>query len=164
MTTSEAKLQGPELPAMGIVETLDAQDRALLCSYGAFHFLQSGETLIEQGAAQDTLYFVITGELHAKRSDRGREFLMGTIRGGESIGEIAIFDPGPASATVVAMTPAQIWKIDRESLNDFFIAYPEAAVRLTVSIAAVLAARVRGLARRLEEKVEFEAISDMLAH
>jgi CRP-like cAMP-binding protein len=162
MTATSSEIHGPELPAMGIVESLDSQDRALLCSYGQFCFLKSGEELIAQGVEQNTLYFVISGELHAKRTDGGREFLMGTIKHGESIGEVAIFDPGAASATVVAVSPSQIWKIDRDALNEFFVAYPEAAVRLAVSLAAVLAVRLRGLASKLEQKVEFEMLAESL--
>jgi CRP-like cAMP-binding protein len=107
-------------------------------------------------------FFVISGELHAKRSVGGREILMGTIRQGESIGEVAIFDPGAATATVVAMTPAQIWKIDREALNEFFAAYPQAALRLAVSLASLLAIRLRSLASKLEDKIEFETLAKSL--
>jgi CRP-like cAMP-binding protein len=148
----------PELPAFGILADLADEDRALLCSYGGFCFLQPGETVIDQGDPQDTLFVVLSGELHAKRLFQGREMLLGSIRQGESFGEMSIFDPSPASAQVVAMTPAQLWRIDRQSLHEFYAAYPEPSVTLTARIAAVLSRRVRFLMQKLESKVEYEEI------
>lgn len=57
MTATGFLIHGPELPAMGIVESLDSQDRALLCSYGQFRFLKSGDELIAQGEEQNALFF-----------------------------------------------------------------------------------------------------------
>jgi CRP-like cAMP-binding protein len=148
----------PELPAFGILADLADDDRAMLCSYGGFRFLQPGDAVIGQGEPQDTLYIVLSGELHAKRIFQGREMLLGTIRQGESFGEMSIFDPSPASARVVAMTPAQLWRIDRQSLREFFTAYPEPSVTLCSSIAAILSRRVRFLMQKLESKVEYEDI------
>lgn len=159
MEMSESSpLQRPELPAIGIVENLAGEDRALLCSYGSFQFLQPGGVLIEQGSQQESLYLVLHGELHAVRRDEGREILLGLIRQGESIGEVNIFDPGTASATVRAVTPTQIWHIERAALNDFFQTYPEASVTLAVHIASILSRRLRGLSAKLEDKVEYEIL------
>jgi CRP-like cAMP-binding protein len=155
---SSAPLQNPELPALGIVEHLSSEDRAMLCSYGAFKFLSPHGVLIEQGSEQESLYLVLSGELHAVRRDDGREILLGTIRQGESIGEVNIFDPGKASATVRAVTPTQIWQVERPALIDFFQAYPEASVTLTVQIASVLSRRLRGLSAKLEDKVQYEVL------
>ena len=150
-------LPGPELPALGIVADLSASDRALFCSYGHFSFYQPGETIIQEGAPQDALFFLISGELHARRLQQGRENLLGKIRQGESFGEVNIFDPGAASASVVAMTPSQVWRIGRTELADFCQAYPEAAVILTTQIAAVLSRRLRFLTATLQEKTEMQA-------
>ncbi len=130
----------------------------MLCSYGAFRFLQPPGVLIEQGSPQDSLYLVLSGELHAVRRDEGREILLGTIRQGESIGEVNIFDPGQASATVRAVAPTQIWHIERSAWMDFLAAYPEASVNLLVQIASVLSRRLRGLSAKLEDKVQYEIL------
>jgi len=156
-------INGPELPALGIIENLGDEDRALLCSYGSFQYFESGQVVIAHLAEQDTLYFVLSGELHAKRTVEGREILLGTIRQGESFGEVNIFDPGSASATVQAVTPTQIWKIDRNSLVEFFQAYPEASVALTSRIASILSKRLRALAMKLEDKTEYEDLLSQIA-
>ncbi len=151
-------LSVPELPAIGVVEELSEADRAMLCSYGGFSFHQSGSTVIQQGSPQDSLFLVLSGELHARREDDGREILIGRIRQGESFGEVNIFDPAEASATVVAVSPSQIWKIERNALVDFLAAYPEASVQLLSRVASVLSRRLRGLALKLEDKVEYDVL------
>lgn len=155
-------VQTPELPALGIVEALSAEDRAMLCSYGNFRFLKPHDTLIEQGSPQESLYLVLTGELHAIRCDNKREILLNTIRQGESIGEVNIFDPASASATVRAVTPTQIWHIERSDLFAFLKAYPEASVTLTVQIASLLARRLRGLSAKLQDKAAYDDLLEEL--
>lgn len=148
----------PALPAMGIVSELSEEDRAMLCSYGSFSFYQTGDKLILQGTPQDSLYLLLSGELHARRFDGSREILLGSIHQGESFGEINIFDPGTASASVIAVTASQIWKIDRLSLVDFFQVYPEASVSIASHIAAVLSRRLRTLMSQLADRVEYDFV------
>lgn len=150
-------VQGPELPALGIVADLAPNDRSLLCSYGHFSYHQVGETLIQEGTPQESLYLLLSGELHARRFLQGRETLLGKIRQGESFGEVNIFDPGAASASVVVMAPSQVWRIDRTALTDFYAAYPEASVTLTTRIAAILSRRLRFLTAKLDETSEMQA-------
>jgi CRP/FNR family cyclic AMP-dependent transcriptional regulator len=148
----------PYLPAIGILESLSEDDRAMLCSYGSFSYYESGQTVIQQGEPQDSLYIILSGQLHARRSHQGREILLGVIKNGESLGDINIFDPAAASATVVATASTQVWKIDRKSLEEFQSAYPEASVLLYRCICGLLSRRVRLLATRMEDKVEMQAL------
>jgi CRP/FNR family cyclic AMP-dependent transcriptional regulator len=148
----------PYLPAIGILESLSEDDRAMLCSYGGFSFYEPGHTVIQQGDPQDSLYVILSGQLHARRTHQGREIFLGSVKNGESLGDINIFDPAKASATVVAMAPTQVWKIDRASLEEFQLAYPEASAQIYRSICGLLSRRVRLLANRIEEKVELQSL------
>lgn len=153
---SESGLSGPQLPAVGLVDSLSAEDRALLSSYGQFNYVPEGTVLIEQGEPQEFLYFLISGNLHAKSSDR--EILLGKIRGGEWFGEINIFDPAAALATVVAIDDSQIWRITRSELQQFFEHYPTPAFQLTVGIATGLSRRLRGVTGQLIKKTDYDHI------
>ena len=134
---------------MGIIEPLGYEDRRLLSSYGEFLPVHPRQVLIEQGHPQDSLYFVISGVLHAIREDGGRQSLLGRIGEGETIGEINIFDPGEASATVTAMEFSQVWRIDRAMLEDFMNESPLAASHLLIGISVNLSRRLRGLNEKL---------------
>ncbi|MBG7608815.1 MAG: hypothetical protein IZT59_12420 [Verrucomicrobia bacterium] len=53
------ELTRPELPAVGIVAGMEAEDRALLSDYGEFLPVQVGQKIIEYGQEQESLYLVI---------------------------------------------------------------------------------------------------------
>jgi CRP/FNR family transcriptional regulator, cyclic AMP receptor protein len=148
---------------MGLVEGLADDDRELLAGYGSCRSVRDGEVVIKQGASQESLYFVLGGSLHAKRSEGGREILLGEIRMGEWFGEVNIFDPGEASATVRATAPSEIWSIDRSGIEDFLNARPMAGTALLVGIATLLSRRLRGVTARLVGRSEYASLLAELA-
>lgn len=151
-------LTSTDLPNLGIVADLEEESRAMLCSYGRFSYHASGETVIHQGQQQDRLFLVLSGELHAMRTEGGRNILLGEIHTGESFGEVNMFDPGLASASVQSVSPVQLWSIDRPHLADFFGMYPAASVCLVVRIAEVLSRRLRSVTDKLETRVDYESL------
>lgn len=138
-----ADFSTPELPAKGIIEPLGDDDRLLLSSYGEFLPVHERQILIEEGNQQNSLFFVISGTLHASTTRAGRQVLLGRIAPGETIGEINIFHPGVASATVTATEFSQVWRIDRQSLEDFMNVSPLPASHLLIGIASTLSRRLR---------------------
>ena len=66
--------------------------------------VRRGEVLFHEGDAGDKLYIVIDGKVKLGRtSPDGRENLLGILGPGQMFGELALFDPGPRSATVTAV-------------------------------------------------------------
>lgn len=139
----------PELPALGILASMPAEDRALLSNYGEFIPAHPGTTIIVQGNAQDSLYFVISGTLHVTTEVEGRPTLIARVAAGETIGEVNVFDPGVASANVVAKEFSQIWRASRVDLDAFIAAYPEAAAPLLTGLLTCLCHRIRRMNERL---------------
>ena len=130
----------------------------MLSSYGSFSFLTDGTIVIEQGKPQEYLYFLISGHLHAKSGQDGHEVLLGNIRSGEWFGEINMFDPAEATATVIATENSQIWRISRTELQQFFESYPTPAFQLTVGIATGLSRRLRSVTAQLIQKADYDRI------
>jgi CRP-like cAMP-binding protein len=148
------QLDGPNLPAVGLVAELSEEDRGILSSYGEFRFADGGDLLIMQGESQGELFFVISGVLHAVRRDADREVLLGAIRKGEWVGEVDLFDPVSAMCSVIVIEGAQYWTISRSNLEEFINNYPHAAVQLVISLAALLSRRLRSVTKRLMEEAE----------
>lgn len=145
---SSSDFSTPELPAMGIMKPVGENDRRLLSSYGEFLPVQSGNILIEKGQEQNSLFFVISGMLHAIGKKNGRDVLLGRISPGETIGEINMFDPAKASATVKSVDFSQVWRIDRDALEDFMNESPLPAAHLLIGIATNLSRRLRATNER----------------
>ena len=147
--TMSTSFDRPELPALGIVSSMEEEDRRLLSDYGEFLPVPDGDTIIEEGANQDSLVFLISGLLHVVTNKSGSNVLLARVEPGESIGEVNLFDPGKASASVVAKSFSQVWKASRNDLEAFLNAYPEAAGRLMIGLLSEMSKRLRNMNQKL---------------
>ncbi len=140
-----SNLSIPKLPAKGILEPLGDEDRDILSGYGEFRPLQAGANLIEEGLDQNCLYFVVAGKLHATSMRAGHIVLLGTIQGGETVGEMNLLDPGKASATVTAVEFSQVWRIDGAALEQYINEYPKPAAWLLIGVGRTITRRLRAV-------------------
>lgn len=131
------------LPEMGFVADFDSEERKQFGNFGEFISLADGDTLIEEGQNQDGLYMVVSGTFHVQTLVTGRLVLLGTMRMGDTIGEVNMFDPGKASASVVSKSFSEVWRIDRVRLEQYLEAHPRTAARLLVNVATQLSKRLR---------------------
>ena len=137
-------LTKPTLPTFSWIGHLKQDDRELLSSYGEFFPGHPGNVIIEEGAIQTEVFVVVSGklEVHAKQDD-GSEILLAQIGPGETLGEISLFNPGPATATVTAVEFSQLWRIADEDLMHFMEENPGAGNVLLRTLASILAQRLR---------------------
>jgi CRP-like cAMP-binding protein len=131
------------LPEMGFATDFDIEERTQLGNFGEFISLSDGEVLIDEGHKQDALFMVISGTFHVQTVVTGRAVLLGTLKAGDTIGEINMFDPGNASASVVSKSFSEVWRIDRARLEQYLEAHPRTAARLLVNVATQLSKRLR---------------------
>jgi MFS family permease len=72
--------------------------------------LSAGAVLIRQGDPGDAYFAIAAGELDAVQDGR----FLGRYGRGEGVGEIALLRAVPRTATVIAHTPATVYRLDRE--------------------------------------------------
>lgn len=135
--------ESTELPQMGFASGFDAEERAQLGSFGEFLSLGDGDILIDEGDNQAALFLAVTGNFHVQTEITGRSILLGTVKAGNTIGEVNVFDPGNASASVVSKPISQVWKIDRARSEEYLEAHPRTAASLLVNISTQLSMRLR---------------------
>ena len=136
-------MSNANLPEMGFATDVDIEERTQLGNFGEFISLADGEVLIDEGHTQDALFMVISGTFHVQTVVTGRPVLLGTLKTGDTVGEINMFDPGNASASVVSKSFSEIWRIDRARLEQYLEAHPRTAARLLVNVATQLSKRLR---------------------
>lgn len=151
LTPMSIDLNQPELPSLGFVAELSDEDRRLLSGHGEFLPVHPDNNLIEEGHDQDSLYFIISGRLHVVTEEEGRRVLLGRLGPGDLVGEVNVFDPQKASATVVAMEFSQVWRMDRATVDILVRESPATAARLLTHISTQLSRRLR----ETNEKVSF---------
>ena len=137
-------LTRPTLPTFSWIGHLKEDDRDLLSSYGEFFPGHPGNVIIEEGAMQTQVFVVISGELEVRaKQEDGTETLLARVGPGETLGEISLFDPGPAAATVTAVQFSQLWRIADADLLQFMTENPGAGNVLLRTLASILAQRMR---------------------
>ncbi|MCE0498083.1 MAG: cyclic nucleotide-binding domain-containing protein [Methylacidiphilales bacterium] len=142
---SEA-LSKPTLPTFSWIGQLKPDDRDLLSSYGEFFPAYPGTVVINEGAMQTSVFVVISGRLEVRaKQEVDTESLLAHVGPGETLGEISLFDPGPATATVIATEFSQIWRIADSDLIEFMQENPGAGNLLLRTLATILAQRLRQL-------------------
>lgn len=108
------------LPGYGFAKNLDIERRKLLSQWGEFFAFDEGEILVTQGERHDSLFMVLEGVLLPERIINPHSIIpLRAIKRGGIFGEINLFDPAGARATVKATTDGELWKISSERLNSW---------------------------------------------
>ena len=101
--------------------------------------LRRGEVLFHEGDSGDRLYVVTDGKVKlGRRSADGRENLIAILGPGQMLGELSLFDPGPRSATVTAVTDATFLSLSHEDLLRWLDGRPAVARGLLAQLAGRL--------------------------
>jgi|APGre2960657404_1045060.scaffolds.fasta_scaffold09737_3 CRP/FNR family cyclic AMP-dependent transcriptional regulator len=149
---TEGNWNRPELPRFGILKGMDDEDRLHLGDFGEFLPAHPKQQIITDGMPQDSLFFVISGVLHVHLTVDGREKLIARIESGQTLGEVNLFDPALASASVTAQEFSQIWRANRADIEAFVEAYPKAGCDLLSGILAGMSRRIRDMNERLADQ------------
>nr|XP_056708801.1 cGMP-dependent protein kinase 2-like [Euleptes europaea] len=88
----------------------DGQSHPLVESF-TLEQRQPGDTVVAEGDDGHTMYIVAEGELSVVQ--KGRQ--LRTLLPGDVFGELAVLYNCQRTATVVALTPVQLWAIDRQT-------------------------------------------------
>ena len=97
--------------------------------------LGRGEVLFREGDTGDRVYVVIDGKVKLGRtSSDGRENLLAILGTGQMFGELSLFDPGPRSATVTAVTDTVLLSLANEDMLTWLTGRPEVARGLLLQL------------------------------
>ena len=101
--------------------------------------LRRGDVLFHEGDAGDRHYIVMDGKVKLGRtSSDGRENLLAILGPGQMFGELSLFDPGPRSATVTAVTDATFASLSHEDLLRWLEGRPGVSLGLLTQLAGRL--------------------------
>lgn len=83
----------------------------------------AGEVLMRAGDVEDWLFVVVQGEVDVRRPDRRV-----TLGPGSVVGELAVLDPRPRTATVTAVTPVIAFRLSKPAFDEAVRTRPEVAL------------------------------------
>ena len=134
-------------------------DLARICSDVADVRLAPGEVLFHEGDRADRAFLVASGEVEILKATGSREALIAVRSQGEVIGEMALLEAAPRSATVRARTATELVSIPRGALDDLLTTSPSAAR----AVFGLLTRRVRETHDRLRHQQRMVQLGVMTA-
>jgi CRP-like cAMP-binding protein len=93
-----------------------------------------GELVIAEGAVEEHMFAVARGRLRVHRGDR----TIVELGPGSTVGELAALVPEPRSASVTALEPGTLLRIDRPVLEELLVDRPALANGIIAALVATI--------------------------
>jgi small-conductance mechanosensitive channel/CRP-like cAMP-binding protein len=151
-TLSERQLRIDALRQVDLFAPLDDEELEKLAEALHPSPFTRGEIITRQGAEAHWLYLVIEGEVSVRVAKDGAEHEVARMANGSFFGEMSLITGEPRSATVVALTDVDCYRLDREAFQELVQRRPEVAK----PIAELLAER-RARRALVEENLSADA-------
>jgi CRP/FNR family cyclic AMP-dependent transcriptional regulator len=92
---------------------------------------KAGDYLMKQGESGIGLFIILSGKVRVEKSDAsGRTVELAENGAGDILGEMAVFDGAPRSASVAAVVETTCLVLASWEFNAFLKAHPEAALEI----------------------------------
>lgn len=131
------------LPRTGILSFMDDEARDQFAAYGSIVATTPEQVLIREGDVNLNLYIVLDGYFGIVTQVTGHEVPLDTVGPGDCLGEVAVFQPGLASATVTSMEEGRLWSINVENLQQFLLDWPHFGCAAVLGINTILSRRLK---------------------
>ncbi|MFY2763619.1 EAL domain-containing protein [Arenimonas sp. MALMAid1274] len=80
--------------------------------------LQPGEVLFREGDDPGTAYLIEAGSVEVRTRQRGHDVVLSLLGPGELVGEMAVIDDSPRTATATATSACTLFPIDRQQIAE----------------------------------------------
>jgi CRP-like cAMP-binding protein len=131
------------LQRTGILAYLDDDAREQLMSYGKIATTNALEVFVREGMVNTHLYIVLSGQFNVFTLVKGKEILLDTVGPGDCLGEVALFNPDRASASVKSLQAGRLWAIDAKKLEEFMNEYPAWGCAFILGVDVILSRRLK---------------------
>ena len=129
------------LPKGSVFAECDEAQLADLLSVGTVQATRANDGILRQGDEGTSLVIVLDGVVRISMvTPNGREIILDYAEAGAVVGEIAVLDGQPRTASAIAMWAGRILRLSRTAFEGFIERHPKIAIRL-----------LREMARRLRE-------------
>lgn len=139
---------GPVLEKLFLFKSLADDMKYAFLDGSVVVIADKGETIIREGAVEDTVYILIEGEVEVKTIKEGEEFFLSLLTPNAIIGEMSAMTRNPRTATVEAATPCSLIRVDADLMQRI--------IRENPKVRMLLEAIRSGRERDTEVKLKYE--------
>ncbi|MFC1567871.1 Crp/Fnr family transcriptional regulator [Pseudomonadota bacterium] len=122
---------------------LDADEQAVLAQSILISEFKKGDVLIAEGEHSDGLYLLYSGRAAVLRSSHGEKVRVSEVGEGAQLGDMAIFDDEPSSATITALGECVAYKLSRQALGQLMAYHHDMAKDIMMNTIRQLAGIIR---------------------
>jgi small-conductance mechanosensitive channel/CRP-like cAMP-binding protein len=124
----EIKTRAAALKRVELFHSLTDDERRALATRLRIAPFVRGEAMTRQGAQAHWLYLITRGDAEVRVSVEGKlSETIATLHAGDFFGEMGMMTGEPRSATVVALSDVECYRVDKDAFNDILRSRPEIA-------------------------------------
>jgi signal transduction histidine kinase len=147
---------------MPVLQMLTALDREQLTRLFTEIHCEAGEVLMLEGETGDSLYMIWSGRVIVIMGDLESPTILGFRGAGEIIGEMALLENRPRSATVIAIEETRLLRLSLETFHKLLRENPDIGLNIMEALSSRLRASDQAQSRgRLSEKRLLKELSNL---
>ncbi|MFH2219985.1 MAG: cyclic nucleotide-binding domain-containing protein [Pseudomonadota bacterium] len=141
-----------------LFKNLSEVDLSLISAYGKKKTFNKNDMLIREGQSDHSLFIIISGQVEVilpKRVnglpvERATRIKLGKMVHGDFIGEYSFIDKEPASASVLAIEPCEVFEITKPDFEKIINSSDRLAKTVYKNILQVVIKRIRDINKELD--------------
>ncbi len=146
------------IPKCALLENFSPAEVRLLAHFMTVYSAPAGTEVIREGDAGDFMLMIIEGLVEVRKRDRwNAPQPIAVVEPGKTLGEMSMIDGEPRFASCVAIEPALIAVLDRESLARIIVEQPMLGAKILMELVLMLSQRLRATSGRLIEVLDDKA-------
>ncbi|MBW1990513.1 MAG: cyclic nucleotide-binding domain-containing protein [Deltaproteobacteria bacterium] len=132
------------LSSIPLFSTLSSEELKNLAKYMFFLDYQEGDVVFKEGDKGSYMCFLIEGSLSVSTRSKGEgDTELSIIEKGRPVGEMAVIDDFPRSATVRAKTNSRLLTLSRKNFESLLENHPETGIKVLKGIARLVCINLR---------------------
>lgn len=138
-----------------IFSSFNVDELSVFAKHMSFIHLQRGEYLFVEGDQGTFMGFVVTGILEVqKKAETGENIILARLMKGSSIGEMALIDKSPRSATVIAKQATTMVTFTDKGFELLAEKHPSLGIKVIQKIARLLSLNMRRTSSKLADLMQ----------
>ncbi len=140
------------LTNLPVFSSFDEEELSILAKHMSYVQLNKGEFLFVEGDPGNFMGFVLFGLLEVfKTTEKGESVVIARLTKGSPIGEMALIDKSPRSASVQAKQPTTLVTLTEKGFDLLMEKSPQLGVKVIQKIARLLSLNMRRTSSRLAD-------------
>ncbi len=144
---------------LSLFDSFKVDELTILAKHMSYIQLQRGEFLFVEGDKGNFMGFVVHGVLEVlKKSATGENILIARLTRGSSIGEMALIDKSPRSATVVSKQSTTLITLTSKGFEQLIDKSPQTGTKMIRKIARLLSLNMRRTSSKLADLLQVSSV------